>query len=715
MNGAARAVLDERGCRKIHEAALTLLEEVGCAVLDPEALALLQANGARVDGERARFGEALVERARSTAPARYTVAGRRPELDLHVGLGEPAVLASASGPPFVLSGGRYRTGTLEDLTAAVRLAHLSPNIDVLGYSVEPGDVPEERRPKVVAHLHATSSDKNCRYTVTSLSELQVATDVLEILHGADWHARSRLWSVVNTTSPLQFSAEGAQVLLRLARLGQPVLVAVCAMGGTTAPITLAGLLAVQHAELLVGLVLTQLANEGTPFLYGGTSSLSSMQSGALMIGAPAYWSLMEATVRLGHWLGVPVRAGGSVTDAHLPDAQAGIESALAMDTVLRTGAQYVLHAAGILSSFNCFSPEKFVIDDEVISGIRVARRPIEVDDETLALDVVKAAGPGGTVLGQRTHAQARARRHPPDDHEPRALRDLAVTGRRRSRRRSRRARRRTAGVLRAAGRPRPGGAAAARRLLPGLSPDLETLEHPREHPVGVGEVDVGVHRDLDGEPVDDGAEELGQAQQVGVGQTRSAVLHAEPLELRLPVPAEQHGHPAPQHLVAHHVRQQLVEDLEVLDRRRHAPHLLDQARDALARSDVLHPVQRVEVLVVDHGVEHGGDESGLVVEVVGDHRLVLAGAFADGLERERLEPLFGDDLLGRDEQVLRRLRAATRAGLRRRNAGGRSADVSPSPSVLQPPGAIATLTSPGSPSKNRFDIPSRPLCNGATN
>ena len=237
--------------------------------------------------------------------------------------------------------------------------------------------------------------------------------MLEILYGADWHTRRRLWSVINTTSPLQFSAEGAQVALRLARLGQPVLVAVCAMGGTTAPITLAGLLAVQHAELLVGLVLTQLANPGTPFLYGGTSSLSSMQSGALMIGAPAYWALMEATVLLGHWLGVPVRAGGSVTDAHVPDAQAGIESALAVDTVLRTGAQYVLHSAGILSSFNCYSPEKFVIDDEVLSGIRVARRPIEVDDETLALDVVEAAGPGGTVLGHahtRKHARDGVRR-----------------------------------------------------------------------------------------------------------------------------------------------------------------------------------------------------------------------------------------------------------------------------------------------------------------
>ena len=399
----------------------------------------------------------------------------------------------------------------------MRLAHLSPNIDVLGYSIEPNDVPEERRPRVVAHLHATSSDKNCRYTVTSVAELKVATDVLEILYGADWHAQPRLWSVINTTSPLQFSAEGAQIALRLARLGQPVLVAVCAMGGTTAPITLAGLLAVQHAELLVGLVLTQLANPGTPFLYGGTSSLSSMQSGALMIGAPAYWSLMEATVRLGHWLGVPVRAGGSVTDAHVPDAQAGIESALAMDTVLRTGAQYVLHAAGILSSFNCFSPEKFVIDDEVLSGIRIARRPIEIDDETLALDVVKAAGPGGTVLGHahtRRHARDGMRRTimnraPYETWRSLGGQDLAAVARLASRSCwSRTSRRMT--LTRWSGGSSTRTASADR--------PFERGEHPREHPVGVGVVHVGIDGDLDGQPVDDRTEELGHAQQLRVGQ-----------------------------------------------------------------------------------------------------------------------------------------------------------------------------------------------------
>ena len=71
--------------------------------------------------------------------------------------------------------------------------------------------------------------------------------------------------------------------------------------------------------------------------------------------------------------------------------------------------QYVLHAAGILSSFNCYSPEKFVIDDEVLSALRTAQQPIVIDDETLAFDVMAACGPGGTVL-----SQAHTRRHARD-------------------------------------------------------------------------------------------------------------------------------------------------------------------------------------------------------------------------------------------------------------------------------------------------------------
>ena len=107
-----RPSLDEQGCERIHEAALRLLGDVGCVVLDPEALDLLKAHGAVVDGQCVRFGEGLVAQALATVPAGYTVAGRRPELDLRVALDAPPVLASASGPPFVLDGGRAASGHL---------------------------------------------------------------------------------------------------------------------------------------------------------------------------------------------------------------------------------------------------------------------------------------------------------------------------------------------------------------------------------------------------------------------------------------------------------------------------------------------------------------------------------------------------------------------------------------------------------------------------
>jgi trimethylamine---corrinoid protein Co-methyltransferase len=402
-------VIGPEGLESIHRGALRLLAEIGCVVLEPEALALLSANGAAVDGQRVRLDEALVERALATVPAAFTVAGRRPEHDHTVGAGAEPVLCSASGPAFVLERGERRHGTLADVHDAVALAHQAANVDVYGIAIAPLDVPEERRPQVMAHAIATGTDKPSRVDVTTELELRVAIDVAEILYGAEWYERPRLWIVINTTSPLQLSAEAGRALLRLSRLGQPVCLTACAMAGTTAPFTLPGLLAVQHAELLTGLVLSQLARPGCPFLYGGTSSMSSMRTGALLMGAPEYWPLAEATVALGHRLGVPVRAGGALTDAHTPDAQAGAESALAMDAALRAGVDFVLHAAGILSSFNSFSLAKFVLDDELLGALRRAHRPIVVDEETLALDVVEAVGPGGTFL-----VQAHTRRHARD-------------------------------------------------------------------------------------------------------------------------------------------------------------------------------------------------------------------------------------------------------------------------------------------------------------
>jgi trimethylamine--corrinoid protein Co-methyltransferase len=170
------------------------------------------------------------------------------------------------------------------------------------------------------------------------------------------------------------------------------------MGGTTGPATAAGTLVVQHAEVLAALVLGQAAAEGSPFIYGGLSAMSSMRTGAVHFGAPEFALLADATARLSHHAGLPVRAGAAATDAHVPDAQAALESAVGLSAGVSAGADFMVQAAGILSSFNAISLEKFVMDDEMISVLRALQAPTPADTDALAVDVIDAVGPAGDYL-----------------------------------------------------------------------------------------------------------------------------------------------------------------------------------------------------------------------------------------------------------------------------------------------------------------------------
>jgi trimethylamine--corrinoid protein Co-methyltransferase len=140
----------------------------------------------------------------------------------------------------------------------------------------------------------------------------------------------------------------------------------------------------------------------------GASSVTSMLTGDLLFGVPQYWTMMCATVEIAHYLGLPCRAGGGLTDSHLPDMQAGIESTMGLAAVARCGVDYVLHGTGTISSVNAVSFEKLIVDDELVGMIRARNLPIVVDDETLALDVVDAVGPGGSYLSE-THTAAHCR------------------------------------------------------------------------------------------------------------------------------------------------------------------------------------------------------------------------------------------------------------------------------------------------------------------
>ena len=393
-------MLSKSDLEQVHNTSMRLLAEVGVEFPSEEALAVFREHGVRTEGSRVYLSEEQVMSSLEAAPAQFTIHARNPERSVTVGDGEP-VFAPGYGAPFLVDPevGK-RAPTMDDYHNLVKLAHALPNQDLSGHLlVEPGDVPPETAHLQMLYAHMVHSDKPFIGSAEGSAGARHTMEMASILFGEGALAeRAVTIGLINPLSPLGYSVDMAQALMEYARHRQPLIIAALVMAGSTGPITLAGVLAQQNAEILAGITLAQLVNPGTPVIYGSTSTNIDMRTGALAIGGPELALVVVATGQMAHHYGLPSRAGGALTDASFPDAQAGFESMLGLLTTVNSGIDFVLHAGGILSSYLAFSYEKFVLDDEMCGMVRRFRRGIEVTPETLAYDIIARVGPGGNFL-----------------------------------------------------------------------------------------------------------------------------------------------------------------------------------------------------------------------------------------------------------------------------------------------------------------------------
>ena len=199
-------------------------------------------------------------------------------------------------------------------------------------------------------------------------------------------------------SPLQFNTEITRILLQIVKHKIPVSLATAPMAGSTSPATLAGTLAQAHAEQLSGIVLTQLASPGSPVLYGAIPSMVDFRTMGF-IGGGIEFGLMNAAIsQMAHYIQVPNYNSASITDSKIPDIQAGYEKAYSICLCVLAGSNYIHHAAGMLESMKAVAYEQYVIDNEIIGMALRLLKGIRIDEETLGLDAIREAGPGGNYL-----------------------------------------------------------------------------------------------------------------------------------------------------------------------------------------------------------------------------------------------------------------------------------------------------------------------------
>ncbi|SLM29419.1 MttB3 [Desulfamplus magnetovallimortis] len=395
--------LTKEQIEKIHAASMDLLKTTGIAFNDDEALEFFKKNGQRVEGTTVFFEESDIQKALETVPERFTVHARNPENNVEVGQ-DDFVFAPGYGAPFVIDlDGEKREATMEDYDNFCKLIQTSKHINMNGWMmVEPSDMPHE-----TVHLDLNLSNLLLcdKPFMGSPVSRQGALDGIEMAAIA-WGGKENIMdkvvtvSLINSLSPLQFSDEMAASLIELARHGQACVIASLIMAGASGPVTLDGVLALQNAEILAGVALSQLVRPGAPVIYGSTSSAMDMKSGGLTIGAPELSKNISFVTQMARYYKLPCRSGGSLTDALTADAQAGIESALALYTAARNGVNFILHSCGILGSYIGMSYEKFIIDEELCGLIKNMFKPIQVTDDAIDIEMIKNVGIGGQYLTQ---------------------------------------------------------------------------------------------------------------------------------------------------------------------------------------------------------------------------------------------------------------------------------------------------------------------------
>jgi trimethylamine--corrinoid protein Co-methyltransferase len=393
--------LEAKGVRAIHEASMHIVESVGIQFGHDRARDVVRAHGGEVhDDDVVTLPRDVVEDAIDAAPSRFTLRGRNPETDLLVGGDGGPVRAPGYGPPNVYThGDGRRRARLADYETLTKLAHVEDVINCSGYSVcEPVDVDRRSKHFEMLTRSLTLSDQPVMASAYGERRARECLDMVGIAVGDRDLSKPYVAGLVNTVPPRSIDAEMLGGLLTYAECGQPLVVSSFTMAGASGPGTLPASMAQANAENLAAITLAQLVNPGTPVVYGVPSSTVDPQHGSLSIGSPESALFAAMTAQMGRYYGLPSRAGGGLTDAKGLDYQGGFESMFVQAVTDLAGVDYVLHAAGILESYDTVSPEKFVLDCEALRYLDRFREGVAVDADSCQLDRIAEVDPAGHFL-----------------------------------------------------------------------------------------------------------------------------------------------------------------------------------------------------------------------------------------------------------------------------------------------------------------------------
>lgn len=397
-------VLNDGQCREIVHAAFRVLERTGCTVHHEEALKLLQDAGCNVDGNRVRIPTHLLEKAIRTAPTQITIYDREGNPALHLG--------AASGKSHFIAGmenqylidtdtGEKRLTTKQDVANVGKVIDALPNVDVACGLACISDCTPQMADVYEARILLENTTKPIIVWNFDLDGIKTQVEMCAAVAGGmdKFLAKPFILAGGAASTPLAHSEDALDKMLYMFKLGLPGPYVAATMLGGTAPATLAGSFVMGLADTLVGLLLSQLTNEGCPFIATTYTDILDMKSMAFCLTGPEVALGQAATADIFRYLDLPFSVHLGVTDSPVFDQQAAFDIGVQIYTGILSGANLNMFL-GYLETAMSASLECLVFGDEVIGYCRRIVEGIEVSAETLAEEAINNVGPNGNFLGE---------------------------------------------------------------------------------------------------------------------------------------------------------------------------------------------------------------------------------------------------------------------------------------------------------------------------
>lgn len=391
---------------RLHTATLDIIESTGIRFPSTRALNIWESHGAQVDRNTCivKVSGHIIEEALKLAPPKYNLAARHPEQDLpldgnHVFLGTDGCGVEVLD----INSGKRRISCWQDVADIARIGDALEEIAFHWVAVSAQDYPAKTRGLHELRAIWENSTKHAQTeSIYNEWEARAAVEMALVIAGSKDALRIRpVLSIMQCTAP-PLGQDGGSLDAALigAEAGLPVGFMTMAACLTSGPATLAGTLAVGNAEVISATALIELAYPGAPVFYAAAQTASDLRTGAYTGGGPEDFLFGAAQNKLADFYNIPISMGSFATGAKEPNWHAGVENSLStfMASIVMSD---MLLGVGLLHGSRIWSYAQMLMDCEIFSIIHKVMQGIVVDDETLALDVIRSVGPGGNFLSQK--------------------------------------------------------------------------------------------------------------------------------------------------------------------------------------------------------------------------------------------------------------------------------------------------------------------------